>query len=82
MGNQGIRIGKRLTPPSDEDWRRLVAAIARYMPGIGDPMALPLPELEAWGAAISGILQRETSGPAEASDHRARVEADMRRLHG
>ena len=76
------RIGKRLEPPSDEDWRRHIALIARYLPGFGNPLDMTLPELEGWAAALACILERENGPSAEGDDHRARVEAEMRRLHG
>ena len=75
------RRGKLTGPPSDEDWRRAAAAIARYMPGLGDPMDMTLPELEAWTIEAARILQRENGTEGE-PDHRARVEAEMRRIHG
>ena len=83
MGDQGKgRRGKRLEPPSDEDWRRHLATIARYLPGLGDPLDMTMHELDEWGEALYGILRRENAGADDATDHRARVEADMRRLHG
>jgi hypothetical protein len=81
MGAQGIRTGKRLTPPSDEDWRRFAAMVARYLPGLGNPMDMELPEIESWSTAMAEILRRENGDSSGVSDHRARVEADMRRLH-
>jgi len=75
----GCRAGKRLTPPSDEDWRRSLAAIARYLPGLGDPMAMTLPEYEQWMPALAHILERE-NGTGDSS-HRRIVEDEMRRLH-
>lgn len=74
--------GKRLTPPSDEEWRRQVAIVARYMPGLGDPMGMTLADMQAWSDALVYVLERENGRKSDADDHRARVEADMRRLHG
>ena len=82
MGDQGGRTGKRLTPPSDEDWRRYAAMVARYLPGLGDPMDMTYPELQGWDGALSHILRMEFGGGDDHDDHRARVEAEMRRLHG
>jgi hypothetical protein len=76
------RIGKRLEPPSDEDWRRHIALVARYLPGFGNPLDMTLPELEGWADALAHILERENGTSGDAVDHRARVEAEMRRLHG
>lgn len=57
--------------------------IARYAPGLGDPMDMTLPDLQEWQAALGMVLDREYGKPdTEAVDHRARVEAEMRRLHG
>lgn len=57
--------------------------LARYAPGLGDPMDMALPDLREWQAAVCALLEREYGKPdPEAVDHRARVEADMRRLHG
>lgn len=57
--------------------------LARYAPGLGDPMGMDLPDLRQWQAAVVALLEREYGKPdPEAVDHRARVEADMRRLHG
>lgn len=57
--------------------------LARYAPGLGDPMDMALPDLREWQAAVVELLEREygkpTGGPI---DHRARVESEMRRLHG
>lgn len=75
----GRRCGKRLTPPSDVDWRRSLAAIARYLPGLGDPMALTLPDYEEWMAALAYVLERENGGGEDG--HRRIVEDEMRRLH-
>ena len=45
-------------------------------------MAMTLPDLQEWQAAVVTILEREYGKPdPEATDHRARVEAEMRRLH-
>lgn len=82
MGAQGDRTGKRLKPPSDEDWRRYAAMVARYLPGLGNPMDMTYAELEAWDGAMLHILRSEFGPGAEESDHRARVEAEMKRIHG
>lgn len=55
--------------------------VARYLPGLGDPMLMTLPELGEWGDILADMLQREF-GSSGGNDHRARVEADMRRLYG
>ncbi len=45
-------------------------------------MALTLPEVEAWSVALRYILDRENGRSEDEDGHRARVEAEMRRLHG
>ena len=46
-------------------------------------MGMDLPDLRQWQSAVVALLEREYGKPdPEAVDHRARVEADMRRLHG
>jgi hypothetical protein len=45
-------------------------------------MDMTLPEVEAWSEPMSEILRRENGTGNDADDHRARVEAEMRRLHG
>lgn len=82
MGDQGIRTGKRLTPPSDDGWRHLAAMVARYLPGLGDPMDMTYVDLEAWTDPMAEIIRRENGSSRDEDSHRARVEADMRRLHG
>jgi len=57
--------------------------LARYAPGLGDPMGMAVPDLQEWQKAVITLLDREFGKPDdEAVDHRARVEAEMRRLHG
>ena len=45
-------------------------------------MGMELPDIEAWSQSISDILKRENGTANDVDDHRARVEAEMRRLHG
>ena len=45
-------------------------------------MALTLPEVEAWSVALRYIIDRENGRENDDDSHRARVEAEMRRLHG
>ena len=85
LGHQaaaGCPAGKPVEPPSDEDWRRNAAVIARYLPGLGNPMDMSIPEIADWIAALNAVLRDEGSGMDPATDHRARVEAEMRRIHG
>ena len=56
--------------------------LARYLPGFGNPLDMTLEEVEGWGAALDGILRAENGTQEDVTDHRAIVEADMRRLHG
>jgi len=45
-------------------------------------MDMTLPEVNDWIAALSHILRDENGSMDPATDHRARVEAEMRRLFG
>jgi hypothetical protein len=56
--------------------------LARYLPGFGNPLDMTLEDVEALGAALEGILRAENGTSEDVTDHRARVEAEMRRLHG
>ncbi len=56
--------------------------MARYLPGLGDPMDMDLPELDAWMEAITEVLKLEGGGGKGDGSHRATVDAEMRRLHG
>ena len=44
-------------------------------------MAMTLFEIQAWSAALKRILDAEQGSGAASTEHRARVEAEMRRLH-
>ena len=60
-----------------------MASLARYCPGIGDPMDMALHEVMEWVEAMNALLEREFGKPGNGEvDHRARVEAEMKRLHG
>ena len=85
MGSEDGRgfAGKRLEPPSDRDWRLAAATVSRYCPGLGDPMSMTVGELMEWSETVGTVLEREYGKPDGSQvDHRARVEAEMRRLHG
>ena len=56
--------------------------VARYLPGLGDPMDLTYADLEAWADPMADIVSRENGASGDERSHRARVEAEMRRLHG
>ena len=57
--------------------------LARYAPGLGDPMDMTVPELQDWQKAVGGLLEREFGKPSQRDvDHRAIVEEQMRRIHG
>lgn len=56
--------------------------LARYLPGFGNPLDMTLEEVEGLGGALEGILRAENGTSEDVLDHRARVEAEMRRLHG
>jgi len=82
---QGVCGGRRRpksTEPSDADFLKAVAIVARYLPGLGDPLDLDLCDLDTWMEAISEVLRLEGGSDRGDGSHRARVEAEMRRLHG
>jgi hypothetical protein len=56
--------------------------IARYLPGLGDPMDMTYADLETWVDPMTDIIRRENGTSRDEDDHRARVEAEMRRIHG
>jgi len=56
--------------------------LARYLPGFGNPLDMTLEEVEGLGVALEGILRTENGTQEGDVDHRARVEAEMRRIHG
>lgn len=56
--------------------------VARYLPGLGDPMDLTYADLEVWADPMADIVSRENGASGDERSHRARVEAEMRRLHG
>ena len=68
--------------PTDAEWLKSAAIIARYIPGIGDPLALDITEMDEWLVAINAVLALESGTHKGESSHRARVEAEMRRIHG
>jgi hypothetical protein len=46
-------------------------------------MEMPCDEVMEWAQAMNSVLEREFGKPGDGEvDHRARVEADMRRIHG
>jgi len=56
--------------------------LARLLPGVGNPMNLPIDEFNAYLQKLPGILEAEHGKSSEAHDNRAFVEAEMRKLHG
>lgn len=68
--------------PTDAEIVRSAAIIARYLPGIHDPLGMDIGDLNALADAVGDILRMERGGSSGPQSHRARVEADMRRLHG
>ena len=63
---------------------RSAAIIARYLPGIGNPLDLDMTDLETWMDVVTEVIRMENGkgSGSGAGDHRARVEEQMRRLHG
>tara|TARA_R110001583_G_scaffold86545_8_gene226059 strand:- start:165 stop:359 length:195 start_codon:yes stop_codon:yes gene_type:complete len=56
---------------------------ARLLPGLGNPLLLPIDEFNRYLQMIPKILESENGSPSEAShDHRSHVEAQMRQAHG
>jgi len=55
------------------------AWVARLLPGLGNPLALPIDEFNSYLQMIPRILEAENGSPSEHShDHRAHVERQMR----
>ncbi len=54
------------------------------MPGLGNPLKLPLNQFNDYLAMLPRILESEygTAGSSDSHDDRAYVEAQMRRLNG
>lgn len=63
---------------------RSAAIIARYLPGIGNPLDMDMTDLDALMEVVNEIIRMENGkgSGSGAGDHRARVEEQMRRLHG
>jgi len=63
---------------------RSAGFVARYLPGLGDPMDLDTTEIAVWMEVVGAILKVERGKPSAAgpSTHRSRVEDEMRRLYG
>ena len=65
------------------DWIGESAIIARHLPGIGNPLALPIDEFNGYLRSIFDYLKRQAGDSGGgAYDHRSYVEQQMRRLHG
>jgi hypothetical protein len=46
-------------------------------------MEMPCDEVMEWAKAMNAVLEREFGKPESGGvDHRARVESEMRRIHG
>lgn len=58
--------------------------MSRFMPGLGNPLKLPVNQFNDYLKVLPKILQAEFGGPSssEAHDNRAYVDAQMRQLHG
>lgn len=57
--------------------------IARNLPGVGDPMQLPIDEFNGYLRSIFDYLKQQAGDSGGgAHDHRSYVEQQMRRLHG
>jgi hypothetical protein len=70
--------------PTDAETLRSAGFIARYLPGLGDPMDLDTTEIAVWMEVIGAILKVERGRPSDIgpASHRSRVEDEMRRLYG
>lgn len=58
--------------------------MARYLPGLGDPMGMDSSEIAVWMEVIGSILKIERGRQSDSGpqSHRSRVEDEMRRLYG
>ena len=59
--------------------------IARHLPGVGNPLHLPVDEFNGYLRSVFDYLKRQAgdSAPsADSVDHRSYVEQQMRRVHG
>jgi len=56
--------------------------VARYLPGLGDPMDMDLPELDAWMEAITDVLKLEGGGGKGDGSSGAGGAGGGRGLHG
>ena len=63
------------------DWLHEASWIARYLPGLGNPLNLSIDEFNKYLFEIVDILKNENASmPGDAIDHRSYVEAQMRKL--
>jgi hypothetical protein len=53
----------------------------KFLPGIGDPLQLPIDEFNEYLAQILDSQETAPGGP-DPTDHRSFVEEQMRRTHG
>jgi hypothetical protein len=68
--------------PTDADIVRSAAIVARFLPGIHDPMGMDTATLNVLVEAVGDVLRLERGGQSGPQSHRARVENEMRRIHG
>ncbi len=63
------------------DWLHEAAWIARYLPGLGNPLQLHIDEFDKYLKEVLQFLKNETpSMHGDTTDHRSFVEAQMRNL--
>mgnify|MGYP003625547890 FL=1 len=64
------------------EWIAESAWIAKYLPGVGNPMSLPIDEFNGYLDEIIKMLKRESGSGSPVGDHRSFVDDQMRRIHG
>jgi hypothetical protein len=68
--------------PTDAEIVRSAAIVARYLPGVHDPLGMDTSDLNILAEAVGDVLRIERGTSSGKDSHRARVENEMRRIHG
>ena len=84
QGHAGRQRRPKRDEPTDAYLLKSAAIIARYLPGIGNPLDMDMSDLDVLMEVVNDIVRMEggSGSGSGAGDHRARVEEQMRRLHG
>jgi len=64
------------------DWIAESAWIAKYLPGVGNPMLLPIDEFNEYLDEIIKAMKRESTSASPSGNHRSFVDEQMRQIHG